>query len=243
MSFAWKRKKCSWRASMRPRPTCLNRLRRSELKISGNMTNDELESNRHVRRQIRGQLKDAIKQEQRFKFSRETSNRRWAVIAAYVGLMLFFVGTLISAVYLNTGGRDDYWNELHQAFAILGFVVTAGFFLRWLNSWANRTADEEFRLKQLELDIDRASWLVELVQESGAEPDPTPMSPQLIERLSRNLFAGGNLTDDHAMTATDALATALLGTAARLKVPLGGAELEFDKPAMNKLRKTHVDEG
>jgi hypothetical protein len=56
---------------------------------------------------------------------------------------------------------------LRQLAFALAFTATAVFYLRWNNAWFQQHAQEEFRLKQLELDFDRASCI-----------PPTPSPPR-----------------------------------------------------------------
>jgi hypothetical protein len=74
------------------------------------------------------------------------------------------------------------------------------------------------------------------------EPPQTTISPELLDRLSRNLFDPSQ-TPDHSMTAADALIT-LLGSAARLDVPLpGGARLVLDKKGARDVKKQAERDG
>jgi hypothetical protein len=86
----------------------------------------------------------------------------------------------------------------------------------------------------MELDIDRASWFVEMAfewkEEKGEEIPET-----LIERLTQGLFtdSGG----DHAVEPSESLAHAPMG-AARFKVKLpGDIEVEYDRKGVEKLLK------
>lgn len=117
------------------------------------------------------------------------------------------------------------------AFTIL-FVSTAYYFIGWNNQWFQRHANEEFRLKRMELDIDRASWFVEMAFEWKDEKgEEIPV--ELIERLTQGLFADERC--DHPVEPTDALAHALTG-AARFKVKLAdGTEAEYDRKGIEKL--------
>jgi hypothetical protein len=117
------------------------------------------------------------------------------------------------------------------AFTIM-FVSTAYFFIRWNNQWFQRHANEEFRLKRMELDIDRASWFVEMAFEWKDEKgEEIPV--ELIERLTHGLF--GDDRGDHPVEPADSLANALIG-AARFKVKLAdGMEVEYDRKGVEKL--------
>jgi hypothetical protein len=112
------------------------------------------------------------------------------------------------------------------------FVSTAYFFIRWNNHWFQRHANEEFRLKRMELDIDRASWFVEMAFEWKDEKgEAIPL--EIIERLTQGLFASEGT--DRPVEPVDSLAQALLG-AARFKIKLAdGTEAEYDRKGIEKL--------
>ena len=67
------------------------------------------------------------------------------------------------------------------------FAGTVTFFISWNNRWFQQHAQEEFRLKRMELDIDRASWVVEMLFEWNETKDK-PLPQGLIETLTKNLF-------------------------------------------------------
>ncbi len=114
------------------------------------------------------------------------------------------------------------------------FVSFSLFFIRWNNQWFQRHADEEFRLKRMELDIDRASWFVEMAFEwKDEKSEAIPI--ELIERLTHGLFIDEG--SSQSVEPADLLAQALLG-AARFKVKMpDGTELEYDRKGMRDLLK------
>ena len=197
-------------------------------------------SSTHVRRELREKLKEAIKSENRLKFTRETGTRRWAVVIGYALILLF---TGIPAIYFLMNDPGGTWNPWHfgrQVALSISFLATAGFLVRWLNAWAEKSSAEEFRLKQMEIDIDRASWLVELLFESRRDQgEELPID--LVHQLSKNLFgvAGGEQSEANA---ADTLATALLTSASGLKFSLPGGlgEIAFDGKGIKKLEKKSI---
>lgn len=60
-------------------------------------------------------------------------------------------------------------------------------YIRWVDQWFRQHADEEFRLKRMSLDVDRASWVVETAMEWQAQ-NKAEIPPQLLEQLTRDLF-------------------------------------------------------
>jgi hypothetical protein len=72
----------------------------------------------------------------------------------------------------------------------LALGATAIYYSKWMSHWFQRHANEEFRLKRMELDLDRASWFVELAFQWRDE-NGEPLPDELIEALTRQLFMGG----------------------------------------------------
>lgn len=211
-----------------------------ELELDKKLKELDDRSSTHVRRELREKLKEAIKSENRLKFTRETGTRRWAVVIGYALILLF---TGIPAIYFLMNDPGGTWNPWHfgrQVALSISFLATAGFFVRWLNAWAEKSSAEEFRLKQMEIDIDRASWLVELLFESRRDQgEELPID--LVHQLSKNLFgvAGGEQSESNA---ADTLATALLTSASGLKFSLPGGlgEIAFDGKGIKKLEKKSI---
>ena len=56
----------------------------------------------------------------------------------------------------------------------------------------------------------------------------------LLNSITRNLFANGADDLDKVIHPSDELASALLGSASKLKMKIGDNELEFDKPGKIK---------
>lgn len=198
-------------------------------------------SSTHARRAIREKLKETIlARQQSFSLSRDTKSRRGWVLAMYMMLLAAFGIPAGVLLYQDFGGDPKVfspWLFGRQIGFSLGFAATAGFFLRWLNHWAQQHADEEFKLKQFELDFDRASFLVEMAFEWNDEKQGQ-IPPQLVDYLGSHLFGSRQSTDAHSMTALDAAASALLtsGSAATLTFP--GGELKLDKAAIRKMTKS-----
>lgn len=200
-------------------------------------------SSTHVRRELREKLKEILTERQKsFSLSKDTQSRRRFVFWTYVVLLAFFAAP--AAIFLYRELEASTWNPWtfgRQVAFSLAFVVTAGFFLRWLNRWAQQHADEEFKLKELEVDIDRASWVVEMALEWRAEKGED-IPAHLVERLSANLFgAKSSALPEISMTAADAITNILMNTAARAKLTLPGGEVELDKRALQKLSKDTKD--
>lgn len=221
-----------------------------------------------ARRELRKDLKKIIQERsQGSEVTWQTKGRRWLVFAVYVLLLFFFGwGTVTPTPLIHTSGvplelvdvgtpnamnleeaikdgkLETYWpNIVRQSAFGLAFAVTAGFFLRWLNRWAQVHADEEFRLKRLELDVDRASWLVEMMYEWKDEKG-SAMPAELVKMLGANLFVDQS-NSDHAMTAADALGSALVESASQAKLKVGENELLLKRGGIRRLAKKAIEGG
>jgi hypothetical protein len=116
----------------------------------------------------------------------------------------------------------------------LAFASTGVFFIRWNNKWFEKHSTEEFRLKRLEIDIDRASWLVEMAFEWKTEKG-TDIPIELINKLGENLFKEDKV-EESPLHPSDQLASAILGAASSVSVKVpGGTEVKLDRKGLNKL--------
>lgn len=196
-------------------------------------------ANTHVRREIRKDLKQTlVARSKEFELTEGAKNRRWWVLGGYV-VLLVILGSLGGYFLFSTpkqeGGLEVLW-IVRQIVLGAAFATTAGFCLRWMSQWAKAHADEEFRLKRLELDIDRASWVVEHALEWKAEKG-TDIPEYLLERLSRNLFAEDS-KQESSMTAADALASAILRSSENVKFNMGNSAIELNHKGVSQLDKS-----
>ena len=119
------------------------------------------------------------------------------------------------------------------AIALVALVI---YYIRWNDLWFRQHADEEFRLKRLDLDIDRASWVVEMALEWSAEKN-TGIPQELIDRLTRNLFEGGGLSGEAKHPSQD-LASALLGASSGLCIRVPGlGEIQLDRRGIRRFKE------
>ncbi|MBS1831008.1 MAG: hypothetical protein JST93_37290 [Acidobacteria bacterium] len=127
-------------------------------------------SNTHARRQLRAELKNDLKERSRsFSLSRDMKNKRMPIHSVFWALLFVTLGML--AYNLLYPSPDQWVWSVKLALSFAAFLASAIFYIRWMDRWAQNHADEEFRLKRLDLDIDRASWLVEMLLEWSEEKD------------------------------------------------------------------------
>jgi hypothetical protein len=191
---------------------------------------------KHARRQHYKDIKEKFKSwSEQFQVTKGTSDLRKSVFWMTVILLLLFGGISGYFLFQSITAQDN----THLIAAIvkqitftLLFVSTALFFIRWNNQWFQRHANEEFRLKRMELDIDRASWFVEMAFEWRDEKGEEIPS-QIIDRLTAGLFLEEG--SEPSSEPHDSLAQALLG-ASRFTVKLSdGTEVEYDRKGVQKL--------
>lgn len=176
---------------------------------------------RHARRALRQGLQSELKQRSKqFSLTVGTNRKRSAIHFLFVGLIVIGIGFIGISV-------ADAWDEELTPYVLarmlggtVGLLTTCVFYFRWMDQWFRQHADEEFRLKRMELDIDRSSLVVETALEWQQQSD-TPIPPQLLEQLSRGLFeSGGKQTA--IRHPTEDLAAAILSASSTLKVNLPG---------------------
>jgi hypothetical protein len=197
--------------------------------------------NTHVRRELRKSIIDEIRsRSEDMSLTENTSRLRWPIHGVCILLMVLLgAGSVYYAIELGELVRANditNWSIVatlsKQLLVSISLGATAVFYIRWLNSWFSEHANNEFRLRQLQLDFERASWVVETAFEwKGAEGSTIPN--ELLEPISKNLFSpGDNLRED--MHPADQLASALLGTASVVRLKSGDSELELDGKRLAK---------
>lgn len=199
--------------------------------------------NTAARRQIRKDLLAELqKRSEKFALTSGTKNLRWPVHVVSVAIIILgLIGAYFFGIKLpssNTNGVA-YIVAVVKPFGLTFVAIgTAFFYLRWLNHWFERHAQAEFKLKQFQLDIERASWLVETALDWDAKQE-NELPKELLEGLSRNLFSFEGENIEPVRHPVDELASALMGTASRVKLNLAGNEVELDG---KQLKKTGTNE-
>ncbi|WP_111643398.1 DUF485 domain-containing protein [Marinimicrobium alkaliphilum] len=199
-------------------------------------------SNTHARRQIRKDIIKEIKNRQtEFKLTAGTNKLRWPVGLAMLGLIAVFVVLASFSIRdfyqsMNVSDARVLWiagvKQIIYSFGAVGSIL---FYIRWQNRWFEQHSLAEFHLKQLELDMERASWIVETSLEwNDAKGNTIPT--ELLESLSRNLFTEAHEKAGNLAHPADQLASALMGSASLVKLKAGDAELEIDPKKLKKSR-------
>jgi hypothetical protein len=202
--------------------------------------------NKHVRREIRKNLKEVFLQYSKdYHLTKGTVRKRFIIhMFSIILLMIFGYGFIYFSILSMDTIIDAIKSGNYQILITLyiknilfalGFGSTSIFYIRWNNKWFEQHSSEEFKLKKLEIDIERASWIVEMALEWEDNKKEIPVL--LIDRLSQNLF-NDSKEEDIKLHPADQLASSILGVASGLKMKTpDGSELYFTKNGIKKLSK------
>lgn len=215
-------------------------LEKAELENLRNSLDDR--NNTHARREIRKDILKEIKNRQeKFELTTGTNRLRKPIFIAMLGLITVFVVFGIVSIfefYELIKGTD--YNKIilvaaKQLAYSVGVICSILYLIRWQNRWFEQHATSEFQLKQFELDMERASWLVETSLE-WKDAKGTAIPAELLDSLSKNLFSDKNTKVKTLQHPADQLASALMGSASAVKLKTGDSSIEIDP---KKLAKTH----
>lgn len=209
--------------------------------------------NTHVRREIRDKMLSDVKERiEKFGVSKGTEGKRTPVLIGIFSMILAIVALLLYSIFevraistaldaVNASNlQTTYLLWIKISFLTLALFGTILYYIKWQNRWAEQHANTEFQLQQFYIDINRANWVIESCLEwKNANNSVIPTI--LLESITRNLFDRQNEELERVLHPSDELASALLGSASRLKMKIGDNELEFDKPGKIKPRKLVAD--
>ncbi len=197
--------------------------------------------NTHVRREIRDKMLSDVKARiEQFGVSENTEKKRSPVLFGMIFMIVAIISMLSYSVFeLNTASENIpglYWLWAKIALLSIALLGTILFYIKWQNRWAEQYANSEFQLQQFYIDVNRANWVIESCLEWRKETD-SAIPTALLESITRNLFDNSSEDLEKVIHPSDELASALLGSASKLKMKLGDNELEFDKPGKIKSKQ------
>ena len=204
----------------------------------------DAKDSQHARRQLRKDLKEELKQRATtFSLTEGTRGLRRpvniftiALIAIFgIGFVAFSFVAGVLAFRPDATAQEITVASLRSLAFGIGFGLTSVYYIRWQQNWFDKHAVEEFQQKRFDLDLDRASWLVETALDWRTQTDQ-PMPSLMMERLSEGLFAKEGKSEE-VVHPSDQLASALLGASAEaeLQVP-GGSKLRLDRKGIKRLQ-------
>lgn len=198
--------------------------------------------NTHVRREIRQQFKkDISSYKDKYELTKGTQNLRRSVhFTVWIVLFAILCGIVYFSTieYPTTSTLVEFMWFIKPIGLTVAALGLATWYLNWNAKWSETHALAEFELRKLEMDMDRASWVVESSLE-WKDTEGSNIPDHLLEALSRNLFREGNSYNEHSMNASDQLASALLGQASKASLNIGGNTVEFDRKALKQASKSN----
>jgi len=147
---------------------------------------------------------------------------------------------IVAKVSVPDSDRTNiYWLWAKLSLLSIGLLGTILFYIRWQNRWAEQHSTSEFQLQQFYIDVNRANWVIESCLEWRKETK-SAIPSELLGSITHNLFVSDNTELEKIIHPSDELASALMGSASKLKLKVGENELEFDKPGKisNKKQST-----
>jgi hypothetical protein len=222
-------------------------LKERELQLDERTKQLDDRSSRHARRQLRQDLKKSLEERgHAFKLSPTTNLKRIPLHLLFILLILIPTMAFLRSITIDVTQTqlESAWSWFYVLKPVLSGVAVAAaiiFYIRWNNEWFHQHSSEEFRLKRLDLDIDRASWIVEMALEWKDEKG-SEFPPGLADRLSRNLFVDDFGDFKQPKHPTEDLASALLGasTSLSMKIP-GVGDAVLDRKGIKNFQKAAVE--
>ncbi|MFW2408039.1 hypothetical protein ACN4GS_09940 [Burkholderia pseudomallei] len=145
--------------------------------------------------------------------------------------------TIAKVSVADVDRRELWWPWSRFALLSLGLAGSVIYYIKWQNRWAEQHITSEFQLQQFYIDVNRANWIVESCLEWRKAAD-SDIPDELLKSIAGNLFVNNQGEPDRVIHPADELASALLGTASKLKLKIGDNELDFDKPS--KIAKKEI---
>lgn len=110
------------------------------------------------------------------------------VQAIFLGVSVLLL--LLSGFIATREGFDllDWAHALKLGLPVAGLIGTLTLYYRWVDSWIRKGVDEELRLRQLSIDVDRSTWIIEVLSELKEEAADIP--EEVLVAITRNLFVG-----------------------------------------------------
>lgn len=167
------------------------KLREQESQLEKRRQELDDRSVRHARReQSRNLQKKIAARSEKFILTPETEAKRQPIRRAFLILMTMSIGLIVfSQVYpiRATEGLAFWFEIIRFPAGLLGFASSVIFYIRWNDQWFRQHADQELRLHQLALDVDRAGYVTEMLME-WQEDKGIAMPELMVERLTTGLF-------------------------------------------------------
>ena len=195
-------------------------------------------SARHARREQSQALQEKISaRSAQFGLTADTRKKRWPIHGIFVLLLAMSGGVIARSLLFPPAPEHDVLSWLEAArlpLGVLGFGLSAVFYIRWNDRWFRQHADQEFRLQQWALDVDRAGYATEMLLE-WQESQRGEMPAVMLDRLTTGLFTD-QTTAARARHPAEDVTNALLKASSRASVDVPGiGEVTFTGRGLRKL--------
>lgn len=215
-----------------------NLLREKEQELNKKLKEFDDRSSKHVRRQIREDLKKEIdSRNSKFNLTEDTIKKRQIIHKIFIFFIFCLCSLITHSIYELNNLSSEYtlYYNIRLLFSVLGFAATIIYYIRWNDNWFKRHADEEFNIKRFQLDIDRASWVVEMAMEWKDEKG-SEISKELIDRLTVNLFQSN--TSAKITHPTEDVLNKFLNSSAELNVSIPSlGNITLNNKGVKELKK------
>ena len=200
------------------------RLESRELDLNNLRRELDDRSARHARREQSRALQNKISdRSENFTLTQSTQSKRYPVHIIFVALLLLssaLIAFSLSVPVQATEGAEFWLGLGRLPLGALGFALTAVFYIRWTDQWFRQHANQEFRLQQLALDVDRAGYATEMLLE-WQEDKGGEIPAVMVDRLTTGLFTDQTSATPVRHPSEDATAT-LMKAASSIRVDLPG---------------------
>ncbi|HRI08672.1 MAG TPA: hypothetical protein PKW35_12700 [Nannocystaceae bacterium] len=193
----------------------------------------DLQGEREQRRMLRRDIQDAAKRQfenpdlsadAKVNFARVATACRWIIGGSAIFLVLALFGPMVIQIATQVTPSADVLAVAWSLRALAGIALfsCAIYYVRWLAMWSRQVTTNELRSRQFALDIDRASWLVEMSLEY--EKNGVMLRSSLVDSFSRGLFEAEHKPSREQPSNS---LLHLIRNAESLKVGAAGAELSL----------------
>ncbi|MEM9452572.1 MAG: hypothetical protein AAGF11_00225 [Myxococcota bacterium] len=198
---------------------------------------NERETRRNLRENLQNEVAKRAKQpdlssQAKENFEKVTRVCKWTIsITTVLLLLVSFVPAILEVTMLLTYSAQTValmWSIRVLAGILL--VVVLIYYIRELSSWSKQVNVIELRSKQFALDINRASWLVEMNLEYEKEGKVLP--EKLIDSFAHGLFESNRSASNQEHPSSSLLH--LLRNAESLNVKTAGGELSISGKQIRK---------
>lgn len=200
-------------------------------------------SNTHARRAIRSELKASITSSLgQSVFAPQTLASKFFIRLSYISAIVVLCGLVVwstfifSTAIVGTSVASIWLSGAKATISTVSAIGLTLLFLKWEVSWLNQQASFERVLSSTKVDIDRASWVAETLLEWNQESPGREIPNELLLSFTRRLFDWDAKTED-SHSASDSLASAILGSAAKLEIGPNGAKIDMDRKSLKNLEK------